>query len=59
MKCPICKQDMKQVAENHYHCDCSVCLCHGKQYNWFQRKEQLHCPDYWNREFWLKTGNLA
>lgn len=59
MQCPVCSQVMEKVAENHWHCKCSCCLCNGKQYKWFQRAERKYCPDKWARDIFFKTGGLA
>jgi uncharacterized protein YbaR (Trm112 family) len=65
MQCPVCKQDMKKVSENHhYHCNnagCGICYCNGVRYQFFSRAEETYCPkdSEWKKEFFFKTGNLA
>jgi hypothetical protein len=62
MQCPTCKQDMKKVGENHYHCKmCGACSCNGIRYQYFIRSEEAYCPQDkdWKKDPWIKTANLA
>jgi hypothetical protein len=67
MKCPVCDEDMKMLATNHFHCSCGVCMSRGVQLIWYSKKPEPpyvpkpHCPKYqdWPRDYLFKTGGLA
>jgi ribosomal protein S27AE len=59
VRCPQCGNPMQQLASDHHHCNCGVCLYRGIQLQWHRSGEKKTCVDTWVKDPWIKTGNLA